>query len=66
MTYTAFKTAIHAKLIQEPDGLSWKALRDSLELPYERPCPEWVKRLEKEIGLTRFKGNGHAYLWRLG
>jgi len=65
MTYTAFKTVIRSKLQREPDGVPWSAIRDSLNLPYDRPCPEWVKRLEQDIGLIRSKKNGRAYLWHL-
>jgi hypothetical protein len=65
MTYTAFKAAIRSKLQREPEGLPWTELRDSLNLPYDRPCPEWVKRLEQDIGLTRSKGSGRAYFWHL-
>ena len=33
------------------------------DLPYDRPCPEWTRRLESEIGLIRQKGTGKAFVW---
>lgn len=65
MRYAEFKDEIRAELQRTPDGLTWAELRDRLDLPYERPCPTWVKRMEAEIGLRRAKGAGRAYLWRL-
>ena len=65
MTYANFRDRIRARLNQAPDGLTWKALKADLDLPYERPCPEWIKRLEREIGLTRTLGEeGRALIWR--
>ncbi len=65
MRYLEFKAVIRKGLQASPDGLTWKELRDQLELPYERPCPEWTKRLEKEIGLDRNEKKGRASLWRI-
>ena len=65
MKYATFKSAINVKLKKQPDGLTWEALRESLDLPYTKPCPEWIKQLERDIGLVRTKGSGRAYLWHL-
>ena len=66
MTYAAFKQSIDSKLRKSSPGLTWNELRTALKLPYDRPCPEWVRQLEKEIGLVRRKATGgRALLWRL-
>jgi len=53
MKYTEFRDAIMNELAKNPSGLTWTELRDRLSLPYSRPCPTWVSRLEIEIGLNR-------------
>jgi len=40
-------------------------LREALALPYDRPCPEWTRQLEEEIGLIRRKGSGRSLVWQL-
>ena len=65
MRYEDFRNAIHAELRRTPTGLTWPQLQARLALPYARPCPTWVKRLEQEVGLTRTKGPPAAYLWKL-
>lgn len=65
MRYTEFRDAIRAELKRRPEGLTWKALQTTLDLPYDRPCPNWTRRLEVEIGLQRQPGQGRAYVWKL-
>ena len=65
MRYVEFKAAIDNELRGKPGGLTWAELRDQLHLPYERPCPNWTRRLEREIGLSRAKGSGRAFVWKV-
>jgi hypothetical protein len=65
MRYTEFRDKIQRRLQRAPEGMTWAELRDELDLPYSRPCPNWVGRLEKEIGLTRTKGRGRALVWKV-
>jgi hypothetical protein len=65
MTYPEFKTTLQGHLTAYPSGATWQELRETLKLPYDRPCPEWTKRLEKEIGLVRRKGQGRGLCWTL-
>jgi hypothetical protein len=65
MQYVEYRDQIQRKLRRKTAGLTWKQLRDELDLPYDRPCPNWTKRLEDEIGLTRTKGQGRALVWRV-
>ena len=65
MRYVEFRDALEARLRKCPGGMTWKELREDLGLPYDRPCPEWTRRLEKEIHLVRQKATGKALVWRL-
>ncbi len=65
MRYEEFRDAVRGHLILNPQGATWKELRDALDLPYERPCPEWVKRLENDMGLCRKEKRGPALLWKM-
>jgi hypothetical protein len=63
MRYVEFRDAIWEELRRVPDGLSWAELKTRLKLPYTIPCPEWVKQMEREVGLLRTRGSGRAYTW---
>jgi hypothetical protein len=65
MRYKEFKALIHIELLKHPDGLTWRELKDKLNLPYKRPCQTWIKQLEGEIGLSRVKGTQRAYIWKV-
>lgn len=65
MKYIEFRDLIKTELIKNPEGCTWTELRDRLALPYERPCPTWVQKLEKEIKLKRCKGQGWAFVWKI-
>ena len=61
MRYLEFRDAIHKELLQNPAGLTWAELKGRLDLPYNQPCPEWLRRMEEEVGLSRARGAGRAY-----
>jgi hypothetical protein len=65
MRYMDFRDSIKNKLIKYPAGLTWRELKKSLDLPYNQPCPEWIKSLEGEIGLERKEKKGNALIWKL-
>ncbi len=65
MRYTEFRDAIQEELGRYPNGLTWPQLKDRLGLPYDRPCAQWVARMEEEIGLSRAKDFDRAYLWKI-
>jgi len=65
MRYSDFKEAIRTELCANRAGLTWVEIRDRLALSYKQPCPEWVNRLEKEIGLRRSRGATAAYVWKI-
>lgn len=62
MRYVEFRDLILKELKKHPEGFTWKELRDRLNLPYKRPCPEWTKRLEKEIGFIKEGGNKKEHI----
>ena len=66
MRYVEFRDVIRDELHRTPSGLTWVEIRERLDMPYERPCPEWTKCLEDEIGLSREKGTGRSYIWKIG
>ena len=65
MRYIEFRDSIRRALRQSSNGLTWSQLQRRLSLPYDRPCPEWTRLLEQEIGLSGIKGDGRALIWRL-
>jgi hypothetical protein len=65
MRYLEFRSAIEEELRENRAGLTWAELKERLELRYRQPCPEWVKRMEEEVGLSRARGTGRAYVWRI-
>lgn len=67
MSFDDFKNAIQATLLHQTKPLTWKELKRIAKLPYDRPCPEWTRRLEKEAGLERFTlpGRGNTRFWRM-
>ncbi len=65
MTYLRFRDAITATLVRHPSGLPWREVNAKSRLGIERPCPDWTRRLEHEIGLVRRPGEGRALIWRL-
>jgi len=65
MTYAAFSDKVQQTLSRYPTGLTWVELRGTAKLPYQRPCPEWTKQLENDIGLIRTDKRGNAFIWRV-
>jgi hypothetical protein len=65
MRFTEFRSAIVRELRKQPQGLTWKELREQLDLPYDRPCPTWVATLEQEEGLRRTRREGPALVWTI-
>ncbi len=65
MRYEEFRDSIRDELRRCPEGITWKELKARLNLPYERPCPNWVERLEDEISLSRHAVSGRAKIWKV-
>ncbi|MEM9159157.1 MAG: hypothetical protein AAGB46_08915 [Verrucomicrobiota bacterium] len=65
MRYVEFRDSIEKGLKNNDAGMTWRELKEACELPYERPCPEWVAQLERELGLERQDKRGNALVWKL-
>jgi hypothetical protein len=66
MRYDEFRDEIRTALRKSPRGLTWAELRERLHLPYDRPCPSWVKRMEGDIALSRAPGPTRDHVWTVG
>lgn len=65
MTYEEFKDIIKEELEKTPDGLTWTQIRERRPELYQRfPANQWVRQMEKDIGLIREKIKGRVY-WML-
>jgi len=65
MKYTTFRDSIRRELARSPSGKTWKEIKKALDLPYDRPCPEWIAQMELDVGLVRKEKKGNALIWRL-
>jgi len=65
MTYEEFKAIIKEELEKAPEGLTWTQIRKRrLELYQRWPANQWVRQMEKDIGLIRERVKGTP-IWRL-
>lgn len=65
MTYEEFKQVIKEELTKMPTGLTWSQIRERRPELYQRfPANQWVRQMEKDIGLIRSKEKGKTR-WRL-
>ena len=62
--YEAFKRQVHDGLKGERKGLTWSQLREKQGMKQARPFHDWVRALEKDIGLIRQRKGTQIY-WRL-
>ncbi len=62
MRYATFRDAIYGQAF-----VARTDLEGTIALPYDRPCPEWIKAMEREIGLKResIAARGRALVWRI-
>lgn len=66
MSYEEFRDRIKGLLETKSDGLTWTAIRDTLDLPQKVPNNLWVRMLERDIGLIRKRDHAVAKIvWKL-
>ncbi len=65
LTYEAFSAKISAALIEADGPITWTEIRTRAGLPQKFPNNEWVRRLEKDIGLQRAKDSHGIINWSL-
>jgi hypothetical protein len=65
-TYDDFARTIQKALRSAPpEGLTWTEIRTSARLPQSLPNNQWVRRLEKDIGLRRERDSHGIIHWTL-
>ncbi len=65
LTYEVFSEKIAATLTTEAGPLTWTEIRTKAGLPQKFPNNEWVRRLERDIGLSRTKDAHGIINWKL-
>jgi len=65
MIYEEFRQIIKEELQKAQEGLTWTQIRKRRPEIYQKfPANQWVRRMERDIGLIRSKEKGKT-LWRL-
>lgn len=64
MSYEEFRDRIQNVLKSEPEGLTWTEIRKRADLYQKFPANQWVRRMEKDIGLIRTRKAGKT-TWSL-
>ena len=64
ITYSEFRDRIKKVLQYSDDGMTWTEIRTKLGLEQIVPNNKWVTRMEKDIGLKRFR-EIRGIIWRI-
>jgi hypothetical protein len=64
MTYEEFRDKIQSTLQYKDKGMTWTEIRNILGLEQVVPNNKWVRQMEKDIGLKRFR-EMHGVIWRI-
>ena len=64
MSYVEFRDKIKGVLQYNDDGMTWTEIRTKLDLEQIVPNNKWVKQMEKDIGLKRFR-EIKGIIWRI-
>ncbi len=65
MSYDGFRQIIKETLENFPNGLTWGQIREKHPELYQKfPANQWVRRMEKDIGLIRIKKAGKT-IWSI-
>jgi len=65
MSFEIFSNTVKSVLIKHPEGLGWSQIREKTELIQKVPNNKWVRKLENEIGLIRFRDKKGNVIWKL-
>jgi hypothetical protein len=63
LTYEVFSNKIALTLKASGGPLTWTEIRTKAGLPQKFPNNEWVRRLERDIGLSRTKDAHGIIIW---
>ena len=64
LTYDVFRDKI-VEVLRQTSPLTWTEIRTKASLPQKFPNNEWVRRLERDIGLDRNKDAHGIINWQL-
>ena len=65
MSYEDFRDQIQRALSEAAKPLTWTEIRTAAKLPQAFPNNQWVRRMEKDIGLKREKDTHGVIHWQL-
>jgi hypothetical protein len=65
MTYDDFCKQVERTLRKADGALTWTEIRTAAKLPQKFPNNEWVRRMEKDIGLSRKRDSNGIIKWIL-
>ncbi len=65
MSYQEFRDKIRSTLKGADQPLTWTEIRTVASLPQARPNNQWVRRMEKDIGLARERDKSGIIYWKL-
>ena len=65
MAYEEFRDKIKATLKKADISLTWTEIRTVASLPQARPNNQWVRRMERDIGLKRERDKNGVIHWGL-
>lgn len=65
MTYEEFRDTIKRTLRKAKQPLTWTEIRTTAKLPQALPNNQWVRRMEKDIGLKRQKDTHGVIHWQV-
>lgn len=65
MSYEDFRDRIKQTLKEAGTALTWTEVRTTAQLPQAFPNNQWVRRMEKDIGLERKKDKHGVIHWQL-
>jgi hypothetical protein len=65
MSYEDFRDTIKRTLKEAGQSLTWTEVRTAAKLPQALPNNQWVRRMEKDIGLIRDKDSHGVIHWHL-
>lgn len=64
ISYEEFRDKIQSILQYKDKGMTWTEIRNNLGLEQVVPNNKWVRQMEKDIGLKRFR-EMHGVIWRI-
>lgn len=65
MTYERFRNQIRDALKEAETPQTWTEIRTTLSLPQLFPNNQWVRKMEKDIGLQRIRDSQGIIHWQL-